>query len=166
MIKVVNMIPASLSSEANQDAEPNLSVNPANPMQIAATAFTGDTSHPGKAPIYISTDGGDTWQINSIVPHGNTSIGTGDITIRFATTGNTLYAGDLRGDDSSQMDVLRTATMSGTTMSALPAEKPQPSIFHLTPRVPPKTSSGYGSKREARSGRIIIKSGLRFTLLE
>src|SRR5437764_190829 len=64
MIRVVNMIPASLSSEIHQDSEPNISVNPSNPLQIAASAFTPDTAHPGKAPIYVSTDGGKTATID------------------------------------------------------------------------------------------------------
>ena len=117
MIKVVNMIPSSLSGETNLDSEPNLSVNPANPLQMAATAFTPDPS--GKAPIYISNDGGDTWQLNAVVPHGNTASGTGDITIRFATKGNALYTGDLRGDSApnhTQMDVLQTTNFSANTL--------------------------------------------------
>jgi hypothetical protein len=38
MLKVVNMIPNSWSDEQNQDCEPNLSVNPANPAEIIGTA--------------------------------------------------------------------------------------------------------------------------------
>ena len=40
MIKLVNMIPSSMSGETNQDSEPNIAVNPANPRQIAGSAFT------------------------------------------------------------------------------------------------------------------------------
>ena len=36
------MIPQSMSNETNQDSEPNLAVNPANPLQIAGSAFTPD----------------------------------------------------------------------------------------------------------------------------
>src|SRR5215472_5283882 len=118
MIKVVNMIPLSLSSETNQDSEPNLSVNPANSLQIAATAFTPDPGGSSNAPIFVSTDGGNTWQLNANVPHGNSGSGTGDITIRFATTGNALYAGDLRGDVTSgtQMDALRSDNFTAPTV--------------------------------------------------
>ena len=42
MTTVVNMIPRSLSGETNQDSEPNLAVNPANPKQIVGSAFTPD----------------------------------------------------------------------------------------------------------------------------
>ena len=41
-VTVINMIPNSLSGETNRDSEPNVSVNPANPLQIAASAFTPD----------------------------------------------------------------------------------------------------------------------------
>src|SRR6516164_1722062 len=114
MIKVVNMIPAHLSDETHQDSEPNLSVNPNNTTQIVGTAFSPpESAHPDRAPIYISTDGGDTWELRYVVPHGTPQLGIGthDITARFATKGNTLYVGDLRGDatTTTQMDVLRTA---------------------------------------------------------
>src|ERR1041384_4011726 len=67
-VLVVNMIPKSLSGEDNQDSEPTIAVNPANPLQIAASAFTPDPAGSGRAPIYVSTDGGSTWTLNAIVP--------------------------------------------------------------------------------------------------
>jgi len=52
---VINMIPKSLSGEQNQDSEPNLAVNPANPLQASATAFTPDPlSGPPLRPSYGS----------------------------------------------------------------------------------------------------------------
>src|SRR5262249_34699522 len=41
-VLIVNMIPKSLSNETQQDSEPHLTVNPANPNQIVGTAFTPD----------------------------------------------------------------------------------------------------------------------------
>jgi len=72
------MIPQSLSGETNQDSEPNIAVNPANPLQIAGSAFTPNPMGGANAPIYVSTDGGDTWSLNNIVPSSG-SLGTGDI---------------------------------------------------------------------------------------
>src|SRR6266700_3443986 len=96
MITVVNIIPQSLSGETNQDSEPNLAVNLANPRQIVASAFTPDPMGGPNAPIYLSTDGGTTWSLNNIVPSAG-SIGTGDITLRFANTSNRLFSAILDG---------------------------------------------------------------------
>lgn len=58
-VLVVNMIPKSLSGETHQDSEPTIAVNPANPLQIAASAFTADPLKGSFAPIYVSNDGGN-----------------------------------------------------------------------------------------------------------
>ena len=79
-VLIVNMIPNPQSNEQNQDSEPNLSVNPNNVLQIAATAFTPDPNGSANGVIYFSTDGGNTWSLNAIVPGGL----FGDITVRFA----------------------------------------------------------------------------------
>ena len=108
-VLLVNMIPKSLSRESNQDSEPTIAVNPANPLQIAASAFTPDPQKGSLAPIYISNDGGNTWTLNSIVPGNDRLTGTGDITLQFSRTSNVLYAGILRGDsDDMRMNILRT----------------------------------------------------------
>src|SRR6476646_6211331 len=96
MIHIVNMIPFSLSGESSQDSEPNLAVNPAKPTDMVGTAFTPAPMGGAFAPIYISTDGGNTWSLRTVVP-GNGSFGTGDITVGFATTSGVLYAGTLNG---------------------------------------------------------------------
>jgi hypothetical protein len=113
MITVVNMIPQSLSGETNQDSEPNLAVNPANPMQIAASAFTPNPMGGALAPIYISTDGGLTWTLNNIVPSAG-GIGTGDITSRFGGTSNRLYTGILDGA-TGDFEVHRTTDFTSPT---------------------------------------------------
>jgi hypothetical protein len=118
MIRVVNMIPRSLSGEHSQDSEPNIAVNPANPLEIVGTAFTPSPTGGSNAPIYVSTDGGLTWSLRNVVP-GNGSFGTGDITVGFATTGGMLYAGTLNGA-TGHLQILRTSSFtSTTTMSVL-----------------------------------------------
>lgn len=120
---VVNMIPRSLSGETNQDSEPSLAVNPANPLQAAATAFTPDPLSGPLAPIFVTSDGGKTWALNLIVPGAGTGIGvyfpTADITLRFGGRSNVLYAGILRGDTVA-MNILRTANfLSPTVMTVM-----------------------------------------------
>ena len=113
MIHIVNMIPASLSGETNQDSEPNIAVDPTNPNNIVGTAFTPAPTGGAFAPIYLSTDGGNTWSLRTIVP-GNGSFGTGDITVGFPSTGSRLYAGTLNGS-TGHLQILRTASATSTS---------------------------------------------------
>src|SRR5437870_9202909 len=115
-VLVVNIIPKSLSGETNQDSEPSIAVNPANPLQIAASAFTPDPLKGSFAPIYVSNDGGNTWTLNSIVPGNNRRTGTGDITLQFSKSNSTLYAGILRGDSrTTRLNILRTKNFGAVT---------------------------------------------------
>jgi hypothetical protein len=123
-VLIVNMIPKSLSSETNQDSEPTLAVNPANPLQIAASAFTPDPGGGDLAPIYVSTDGGNTWVLNSIVPSDSSQGSmTADITVAFSTSSNTLYAGIIRlpiVNNSTRLNILSTKNfLSSTKMKVL-----------------------------------------------
>src|ERR1700722_19056285 len=68
-VKVVDLIPASLSGGANQDSEPFLAIQTANPQGMVASAFTPNpVSTQGNAPVYVSQDGGNTWVLNAITP--------------------------------------------------------------------------------------------------
>jgi hypothetical protein len=122
MIRVVNMIPATLSGETNQDSEPNLAVNPVNTNDIVATAFTPAPLGGSFAPIYVSTDGGATWALRTVVP-GNGTVGTRDITVAFATTGGMLYAGILNGQ-TSRLQILRTTGSAATTPMTTLVDRP------------------------------------------
>jgi BNR/Asp-box repeat len=120
--RLVNLIPRSLSGEANQDSEPNIAVNPAQPAEMVATAFTPDPLHGRNAPIYVSSDAGQTWSLRAVVP-GNGPFGTGDISVGFATTGGVLYVGILSSDappSQTRLQILRTASFISTaTMPVL-----------------------------------------------
>src|SRR4051812_13321600 len=100
-VRVVNMIPATLSSETHQDSEPDITVNPNDPNQVVASAFTPNpTGSLLSAPVFCSTDGGNTWVLSNIVPSGNGM--TGDITVALSRN-NMLYAGILRGGSGLDM---------------------------------------------------------------
>ena len=125
-ITVVNMIPKALSGETNQDSEPNLAVNPNNTMQIVGTAFTPSPSGGTLAPIYVSSDGGQTWALNAIVP-GASSFPTFDITMKFGGTSNVLYGGIIRADNTNPA-ILRTSNyLSPTPMTVLLTRAPSSS---------------------------------------
>jgi hypothetical protein len=125
-MRIVNIIPNSLSGETHQDSEPNLAVNPNNPLQIAVSAFTFDPSGGPFAPIFVSTDGGMTWALKSVVPGASSKTPTGDITLRFGRTSDVLYAAIIRGDNF-HMNILRTGDFtSSTPMTVLFSRAPQP----------------------------------------
>jgi len=133
MIKVVNIVPQSLSGETAQDSEPNIAVNPANPMQIAASAFTPAPMGGANAPIYVSTDGGDTWTLNNIVPSAG-SLGTGDITLKFAGNSSRLFASILDGATGAFEVHRATNFTSPTVMTQLQsrANEDQPYVQATT----------------------------------
>src|SRR5207248_3791565 len=116
-VQIVNIIPRARSGETQQDSEPNLAVNPANPQQMAASAFTFDNSAgPNRAPIYVSNDGGNTWILSLVVPSPGQTL---DISLAFSRTGNTLYAGiipndpDPTGQLPPRVNILRTKSPLG-----------------------------------------------------
>jgi hypothetical protein len=117
MITIVNMMPRSMSGETTQDSEPNLAVNPANPKQIVATAFTPAPLGGADAPVYVSADSGNNWVLNAIVP-GNGPFGTYDITTAFPTSGGVLYAGTINGA-TTELNILRTADVTANTPMTL-----------------------------------------------
>src|SRR5881394_2726839 len=119
-VKLVDLIPASLSGETNQDSEPFLAVQTANPQVMVASAFTPNpVSSSSNAPIYVSEDGGNSWILNAITPVPRM---TCDITHAMPTGENhprgDLHAGTLACasaitlDESESNDVSSSATMN------------------------------------------------------
>jgi hypothetical protein len=114
-VRVINMIPNVQSNETGQDSEPNIAVNPADVNRMVGSAFTSNpTGAVNRAPVFISTDKGETWAMNNIVPSGNGA--TGDISLQFGTQGNTLYTGILRGGSGLRMNILRSADPFGAAV--------------------------------------------------
>jgi hypothetical protein len=117
-IQVVDMTPQLLSGETTNDSEPNLAVDPANPLHLAASAFTPDPMGGPLAPIYVSTDGGGHWTLNSLLPGNDPVNGTHDVTLRFGGASGILYAGILRGDTTA-LNILRAADFAAGTPATL-----------------------------------------------
>jgi hypothetical protein len=118
--KVVDLIPASLSGETNQDSEPFLAVQATNPQIMVASAFTPNPiSNTGNAPVYVSEDAGNTWVLSAIAPAQRM---TCDITHALSTGENhprgDLHAGTLACaasitlDESESDDVSSSAVMN------------------------------------------------------
>ncbi|HXU31869.1 MAG TPA: hypothetical protein VN851_14955 [Thermoanaerobaculia bacterium] len=96
-VTVVDMIPFSLSKDQDHQSEPNLAVDPANPMRMAASAFIATPNKPNKASIFLSVDGGKTWTLQPILPGSAVFCPTSfcDVTLRFAGSSGKLYVGSL-----------------------------------------------------------------------
>lgn len=121
-IRVVNMIPQSVSAESNQDCEGDLAVHPSNPWQLAGTtSLTPDPGGSGLAPVFVSRDRGKTWTLNPLIP-GETTIlgtvfGTFDVTLRYSR--QELYVTPIRADNQNLL-VLRTADpFTATSLQAI-----------------------------------------------
>src|SRR5467141_4043779 len=119
-VKLVDLIPASLSGETNQDSEPFLAIQTANPQVMVASAFTPNpVSSSGNAPVYVSQDGGNSWVLNAITPVQRM---TCDITHALAPGENhprgDLHAGTLACAASITLNESETTDVSsGTAMS-------------------------------------------------
>src|SRR5260370_40637404 len=119
-VKLVDLIPASLSGETNQDSEPFLAIQTANPQVMVASAFTPNpVSNQGNAPVYVSQDGGNTWVLNAITPVQRMAC---DITHAMATGENhprgDLHAGTLACASGITLDESETNDVgSSTTMN-------------------------------------------------
>ncbi len=124
--RLVNMVPNSRSAETSQDAEPTITVDPNNFDRMAGSAFTWDNLTGGPmvtatAPIYVSSDGGNTWTMSFIVPSKvGAGFPTGDITLSFSST--------LSGAVAHQTSWLYAGTLSSTVaprpMTPLRAQDP------------------------------------------
>src|SRR2546429_9057743 len=69
-IRVVDLIPVSLSGETWQDAEPFLALYASNPQLLATSAFTPNPGGAASAtaPIFVSDNGGDSWTLRNTLP--------------------------------------------------------------------------------------------------
>ena len=136
MLKIVNIIPKSWSDEENQDCEPNLSVNPANPNEIIVTAFTFDnpagTSAVSPAmtgnwaPIFSSVDGGDTWALQFVLPSAaGDQLPTWDVTCRYGGTSGEVYSGLISpGGFTILINRAPNAITQQTTMTTVTGDQP------------------------------------------
>jgi hypothetical protein len=120
-VTLVNMIPVSLSGEHEQDSEPCLAVNPADPRQMAASVLNATPAGRLPTPIFVSSDGGNTWRLNNIVPGVPGGSTIGNMTLCFATSGNSLYAAAVQVSGTQLvLNVLRTGTfLDSALMSVL-----------------------------------------------
>src|SRR5689334_1866485 len=115
-VRVVDLIPASLSGETWQDAEPFLTLYASNAQLMAASAFTPNPggSASATAPIFVSNDGGDTWTLRNTIPSEGM---TADITHAAGATPPVLYSGILKVPGVPLNELKTTDFFSPATMT-------------------------------------------------
>src|SRR5438270_5365539 len=128
-VRVVDLIPASLSGETWQDAEPFLALYASDPKLMAASAFTPNPggSNSTTAPIFVSNDGGDSWTLRNTLPSQSM---TADITHAVGGSPPVLYAGIMKVpgfplNELKASDFVSPATM---TLQAFRADIDQPFV--------------------------------------
>ncbi|HSB08842.1 MAG TPA: choice-of-anchor D domain-containing protein [Blastocatellia bacterium] len=135
-VRVVNMIPNDMSDETRHNSEPYVAVNPANPLIIAASVFMATPPGSPNGPMLVSFDGGATWVARNIIPSSpGAFFNTGDITLRFNSSGTALYAGILRAGPPGGLQIITTTDMMfNTPMTVLNTPRPtdQPYISART----------------------------------
>src|SRR6266550_4276070 len=114
-VRVVDLIPVSLSGESWQDAEPFLALYAANPRLMAASAFTPNPggSASATAPIFVSDDGGDSWTLRNTLPSQTM---TADITHAVGGNPPVLYAGIMKVPDFPLNELKANDLFSPATM--------------------------------------------------
>src|SRR5205823_7308117 len=125
----VDFIPASLTGEPWQHAEPFLPLYASNTKLMAASAFTPNPggSDSATAPIYVSDDGGDSWTLRNTLP---SQAMTADITHAVGGNPPVLYAGIMKVpgfplNELKANDFFSPATM---TLQAFRADIDQPFV--------------------------------------
>lgn len=144
-IKIVDIIPESLSGESDFNVEPYLSVNPANSSQIAASAWIPEPLGGKTTPIFISVDGGETWSCRSTVP---VDPETADKTLEFGGLLNMLYVvtGVKNKDDNFDLLVCRSDRFAKRLMESMehrPGTTDQPFVTAATINKKDRVFVGY-----------------------
>ena len=114
-VRLINMIPRALSGEAWQDSEPFLGIDLANTRRMIGSAFTPNpnTGETGRAPIYLSNDDGETWELRLIIPSDSI---TSDTTVAGSLRLSRLHSGILRRPGNLLMNILRTDDYAGSNL--------------------------------------------------
>src|SRR5437667_1409329 len=141
-VRVVDMVPASLSGETWQDAEPFLTTFASNPNILAASAFTPNPGGPASttAPIYVSDDGGNTWSLRNTLP---SNVQTADIT-HAGGESPALYATILSTPSIALKDLETNDVLSASTLTqdATRPDVDQPFVRAIRPASTDRPSVG------------------------
>src|SRR5438876_11345531 len=140
-VRIVDLIPVSLSGETWQDAEPFLALHASNPQLLAASAFTPNPggSASATAPIFVSDNGGDSWTLRNTLPSESM---TADITHAVGGNPPVLYAGIIKVPDFPLNELKTGDFLSPATMTRQ-ASRPSIDQPFVRPTAVPNADRAY-----------------------
>jgi hypothetical protein len=105
-IFVIDIIPATLSGEENQDREPFLAIDQRNPSVMVVSALTPSPSEKDQTPLFFSVDNGEDWELADgvISGHGENI----DITQAFDGERGVLFGGSIRSERNALVELVST----------------------------------------------------------
>lgn len=96
-VTLVDVIPNTSSDETYQNAETDITFDPAHPDTVVASCFTGVRPTASNVPVFVSNDRGLNWTAHEIIPSFPGSwISHYDLSLRFAGSSSYLYTGFLQ----------------------------------------------------------------------
>jgi hypothetical protein len=163
--RLVNTIPVDHSNETNFDSEPSIAVNPSNVGEMAVVTFTPAEGGNPNAPVFVSTDRGETWSLVFAVPGGEPH----DQSLAFGRTSGELYLAALRGD-VGDLTVLRSANPSTNPLDQMERQSPvdQPWVEATTVIGGPDNGKdrlyvGFNANQSGRSAKVHVCLDARAT---
>jgi hypothetical protein len=141
----VDIIPNADSAETQQNSEPSLGVNPLDPTQLVAGAFTAMFSPPPTnvtTPFFSSANGGTTWSDIG-------SLQTLDKSIAWKTDGSTFLVAALNGVAGGHNQI---QTFSGSTLTNINNFNPAQNLDQPWIRTGPSNSVYVGYNNLSNAG--------------
>ena len=142
-ITVVNMMPAKWPGETTQNSEPSLAINGTIPNFVVTSAFASQfhfCRYATNAPIFVSVDNGNNWQLVCVLPTASTRWPQ-DMTVGISSDAKALFATTLDFYRTDAGEYRMNARLFGwsTDVGRIDALKVGPDIG-LSYSVPPRTT--------------------------
>lgn len=132
-IVIRDVIPNIMSNETEDNAEPFIVFNPADPhlLVISAAVFANAGSTLG--PLFVSFDDGNTWNRRDVIPTCSACLNTGDITVSYNASGR-FFAGILSNAAGGEVTLTSTDATFTTPLTQIANASPrdQPYIQSTT----------------------------------
>lgn len=123
-VVIRNVIPSVMSDEQEDNAEPFIVFNPVDPRTLAISAAVFADSGSTLGALFVSFDGGDTWERRDVIPTCMGCLNTGDITMSYNASGR-FFAGILSQAVGGEVVLTSTHPTFTTPLTQIAATSPR-----------------------------------------